>query len=145
MKLFVGTVIYAGNGASGSFVVKLGVAQRLNSLSDVQITSPTGGQVLTYNQTGGFWDSVSITNGGGISVTAGAGGSLALAVTAAQPTITSVGTLSSLSVTGNISATLQTKASNATGTPGQICWDADYVYVCTATDTWKRSALTGGY
>ena len=145
MKLFVGTVINAGNGASGSFVVKLGVGQHLNSLSDVQITSPTGGQVLTYNQTDGFWDSVSITNGGGISVTSGVGGSLALAVTAAQPTITSVGTLSSLSVTGNISATLQTKASNATGTPGQICWDADYVYVCTATDTWKRSALTGGY
>jgi len=102
MKLFVGTVITAGNGASGSFVVKLGVAQNLNSLSDVQITSPTGGQVLTYNQTSGFWDSVGITNGGGISVTAGVGGSLALAVTAAQPTITSVGTLSSLSVAGNV-------------------------------------------
>lgn len=29
-----------------------------------------------------------------------------------------------------------------TGTQGQIAWDADYIYVCTATDTWKRSALT---
>ena len=29
-----------------------------------------------------------------------------------------------------------------TGNQGSICWDADYVYVCTATDTWKRSALT---
>lgn len=51
----------------------------------------------------------------------------------------------SLAVAGNISATLQTKASTDTGTPGQICWDADYIYVCTATDTWKRSPLTGGY
>jgi hypothetical protein len=35
-----------------------------------------------------------------------------------------------------------TKANNATGTVGQICWDANYIYVCTATNTWKRAALT---
>jgi hypothetical protein len=145
IKLFVGTVINAGNAGNGSFSVRLGVGQSLNNLSDVQVSAPTGGQVLTYNQTGEFWDSVSITSGSGILVTAGTGGSLELAVTAAQPSITSVGTLSSLSVTGNISATLQTNASNAAGTPGQISWDADYIYVCTATDTWKRSPLTGGY
>ena len=51
----------------------------------------------------------------------------------------------SLTVGGTISATPQTKASNAAGTPGQICWDADYIYVCTATDVWKRSPLTAGY
>jgi hypothetical protein len=28
-----------------------------------------------------------------------------------------------------------------TGTTGQIAWDADYIYVCTATDTWKRVAI----
>jgi len=28
-----------------------------------------------------------------------------------------------------------------TGTQGQIAWDASYIYVCTATDTWKRSAI----
>ena len=37
----------------------------------------------------------------------------------------------------------QTPASaSANGTKGQICWDADYVYVCTASDTWKRAALS---
>ena len=30
----------------------------------------------------------------------------------------------------------------ATGTAGEICWDADYIYVCTATNTWKRAALS---
>jgi hypothetical protein len=30
----------------------------------------------------------------------------------------------------------------ATGTAGDICWDADYIYVCTATDTWKRVAIS---
>jgi hypothetical protein len=30
----------------------------------------------------------------------------------------------------------------AAGNQGDICWDANYVYVCTATNTWKRSAIT---
>jgi hypothetical protein len=38
-----------------------------------------------------------------------------------------------------------TKAATATGTTGQISYDANYIYVCTATNTWKRSPLTGGY
>ena len=29
-----------------------------------------------------------------------------------------------------------------TGTAGNISWDASYVYVCTATNTWKRAAIT---
>ena len=28
------------------------------------------------------------------------------------------------------------------GDQGNICWDANYIYVCTATNTWKRSALS---
>ena len=50
-----------------------------------------------------------------------------------------------ITMTGILKAPQTTKASNATGTPGQICWDANYIYVCTATNTWKRSPLTGGY
>jgi hypothetical protein len=30
----------------------------------------------------------------------------------------------------------------STGTAGQVAWDADYIYICTATDTWKRATLT---
>jgi hypothetical protein len=29
----------------------------------------------------------------------------------------------------------------ATGTAGDIRYDADYIYVCTATNTWKRAAI----
>ena len=52
---------------------------------------------------------------------------------------------SEVTLTGILQAPQATKASNATGTTGQISWDADYIYVCTATNTWKRVALTGGY
>jgi hypothetical protein len=38
-----------------------------------------------------------------------------------------------------------TKTSTATGTVGQITYDDNYIYICTATNTWKRSPLTGGY
>lgn len=29
----------------------------------------------------------------------------------------------------------------AAGTAGDICWDASYIYVCVATDTWKRVGI----
>ena len=32
-------------------------------------------------------------------------------------------------------------SATATGSAGQICWDADYIYVCTAANTWKRAQL----
>lgn len=31
-------------------------------------------------------------------------------------------------------------SSSDTGTAGDICWDASYLYVCTATNTWRRIA-----
>ncbi len=29
-----------------------------------------------------------------------------------------------------------------TGNAGDICWDANYIYICVATNTWKRSAIS---
>ena len=33
-------------------------------------------------------------------------------------------------------------SATATGVKGEWCWDSDYIYVCIATNTWKRIALT---
>lgn len=39
--------------------------------------------------------------------------------------------------------TARTPASaSAAGNAGDICWDANYIYVCTATNAWKRAALS---
>jgi hypothetical protein len=39
--------------------------------------------------------------------------------------------------------TSQTPASaSAAGSAGTICWDANYIYVCVATNTWKRTAIS---
>lgn len=32
--------------------------------------------------------------------------------------------------------------SSANGTTGTIAWDASYVYICVANNTWKRTALS---
>ena len=55
-----------------------------------------------------------------------------------------------LSVQGIINATVssiriknQTPASaTATGTTGTIVYDSNYIYVCVATNTWKRVAIS---
>jgi hypothetical protein len=31
--------------------------------------------------------------------------------------------------------------SNAAGAAGQITWDGNYIYICVATNTWKRASL----
>jgi hypothetical protein len=64
----------------------------------------------------------------------------------------SIGTLSpnisdgaGLHVAGKIIriGTSKTPASATdTGNTGEICWDANYVYVCVAANTWKRAALS---
>jgi hypothetical protein len=52
-------------------------------------------------------------------------------------------------VTGNLSisggffgSSPSTRANNSDGTVGQISVDANYIYVCTATNVWKRVALS---
>jgi len=40
-----------------------------------------------------------------------------------------------------LSSSKTPSASNDTGVTGSICWDANYIYVCTATDTWKRASI----
>ena len=41
--------------------------------------------------------------------------------------------------------TTATPTAISPGRVGEIQWDANYIYVCTAANTWKRAALTGGF
>lgn len=47
-----------------------------------------------------------------------------------------------LTLSGLMSQPLTTKANNSPGSAGQISWDGNYIYVCVATNTWKRVALS---
>jgi hypothetical protein len=67
---------------------------------------------------------------------------------AAGATATAVATFNSngnFGITGNtinvpVSRTIT--LSGAAGTTGDICWDASYIYVCVAANTWKRVAIS---
>jgi len=56
--------------------------------------------------------------------------------------IWTVSPTSKLDINGDNFRLRTSKTPATSGDTGDICWDADYVYVCTTTDTWKRSALT---
>lgn len=75
-----------------------------------------------------------------------ASSSVVLALTSSGLYIGGAGTPTGpLDVSGNDIRirTSQTPASaSAAGNAGEICWDSNYVYVCVATNTWKRAALS---
>ena len=50
----------------------------------------------------------------------------------------------SLNLLDSIKTTLRSPPASATddGTEGDLAIDSDYLYVCTASNTWKRAALT---
>ena len=66
---------------------------------------------------------------------------------AAGATATAVATFNSngnFGITGNtlnVPVTRTPASAAAPGTAGDICWDSSYIYVCVATDTWKRVAI----
>ena len=45
------------------------------------------------------------------------------------------------SIVGTISDVTAPATASSPGITGQIATDANYIYVCTATDTWKRVAI----
>ena len=100
LKLLVGTVINAGSGGSGSFIVKLGVATYLSALSDVQFSSLANNNLLQYDSTLQYWKNVApsavtgigsvanaLTAGTGISYSAGTtyDGSAAITISNSAP------------------------------------------------------------
>jgi hypothetical protein len=54
---------------------------------------------------------------------------------------TSAGNFGITGNTVNVPTTRTPASATATGTAGDICWDSSYIYVCVATDTWKRTAI----
>jgi hypothetical protein len=75
------------------------------------------------------------------------GGNVGIGTTSPDAALTVVGTgkFTAFQVNGDRIrvGTAKTPASATdTGTTGEICWDTSYVYVCTATNTWKRSAIS---
>jgi hypothetical protein len=60
----------------------------------------------------------------------------------ASPTISSGVGLHLAGSTLRLGTARTPASSTATGNQGEVCWDSSYLYVCIATNTWRRIALT---
>ena len=140
--LYVGSNIYSnGVTVGGSVLVQDGSQNNIIELQTDGNIVFNGGSTLNLN--GGFHVSSVSTNNGDANIVNYAGGAFVYGP-ALKDYAGNIGA-NNVTLTGILKAPQTTKASTATGTTGQICWDANYIYVCTATNTWKRSPLTGGY
>jgi len=140
-----------GWSSPGSGEVKL---HKLDDVDYFTAKTPSQGQVLTWSASLNKWQAANSAGGGGgapVSITKMQLGNLdenTYIVTDITGSILSGGAsanVANLTINGVLTAAQQTKAANDTGSVGQICWDSNYIYVCTAANTWKRSQLIGGY
>jgi hypothetical protein len=113
IKVLIGTVINAGSGGSGSFIVKLGSSTSLARLSDAEVTSPANGNLLIYSSSLGYWKNSTLTAGTNVSITNGSGSITINATDQYTGTVTSVAALT-LGTTGT---DLSSSVANSTTTP----------------------------
>jgi hypothetical protein len=91
IKVQVGLVIKAGAGGSGSFQVGIARGSKLGGTdSNVQIGTPSNGQILTYDGAATYWKNTTLTAGTGVSISTSAGGVLTVSATGSGGTVTSV-------------------------------------------------------
>ncbi len=81
VKIQVGIVIKASSGTSGVFFVEVFHGSTLGGTDDnVQLTSPVGGNLLTYDQTNTYWKNINLTAGNGVTINQTAGGAITVSV-----------------------------------------------------------------
>jgi hypothetical protein len=141
---------------SGNIDIRIGNARGGNSAGALTIkggdlvTSGTGvaGTVViaagNAGSTAGVGGNVSIN--GGLGTNTDSGGYVRIQTALAKTLVERfrVTNTGLVEVTGDTLAVRTTRtpaSSSAAGTTGEICWDANYVYVCTATNTWRRMPL----
>jgi hypothetical protein len=129
-----GTTISAGSSGSGSYQVqieantvsdhaKLTFLKTASAIARLEPTAPNGGN------TPWWFGSSESRNSGNLVEVSNAG--------TTKATVDYRGALMVQAGTGITPA-----SASATGTAGTIVWDANFIYVCVATDTWKRVAIS---
>ena len=120
--VFLGWIIKV-NAASGELFVNISNGWEISELHDVKITSPVGGNLLSYDETNGYWKNIYLTDGTGISITETTGGAVTVGIDSTVATLTGTQTLTNKTLTSPVltTPTLGTPASgtltNATGLP----------------------------
>lgn len=71
----------------GSIYIKVDNGYELDELHNVLISSPTGGNLLAYDQTNQYWKNINLTDGTAISITETTGGAVTITNTAPDQTV----------------------------------------------------------
>ncbi len=97
----------------------------------INVLNVTGSTIFSDSITGqsGTFNDITITGTTTISGDTEIGGNVRISNDLIYPTPSVVPSLSGGSY-------------GTTGTTGTISWDSDYIYVCVATNTWKRAQLS---
>jgi hypothetical protein len=144
------------SGGSGTFVTnQIGVRSAVGNFNQFTVTNASAFQGVMVGNDGpvtnayglnlSSWNGSAIVNSYGIymdtSIDRGTSTKYAIYSLSTSPSLLS----GNLTVGGSgkfhITASQTPASATATGTVGQIAWDADYIYVCVATNTWKRTPL----
>jgi hypothetical protein len=116
-----------------------------SSFTSVAVTGGTinGTQIGATSASAGTFTGITVTGTATIATISASAG--AIDGTNIGSTTPDAGTFTTLATTGDkVSVqTAKTPASaGASGTAGDIAWDTNYIYVCVATNTWKRALLS---
>jgi hypothetical protein len=126
---YIGGVLTANSGAfNGQNAPASGASTEI-------IFGSNTGTVQAYDRTNSAYKTMAIS---GSSVVLQPNGTAQLTATTTGTTIAGAVTIAS-TVIHTLSAT--PASASATGTVGTMSWDASYIYICTATNTWKRVAI----
>ena len=134
-------VATADNGTDESYYIDMGIASSQYAIGGFEVVGPNDGYL--YVTGASYLGPVSNTANLNLGSTTGA-----IRTWAGQGTVANiVTTVSETGFTVNkgafvVAANSAPAANNSTGVAGTIAWDSDYIYVCVATDTWKRANLS---
>jgi hypothetical protein len=128
----------------GTYGVYLSDQNTLNF--DYGSNAANAGWINNHGYAGGNtqFRSLTIGNGEGAAIAYFDGTVSKVGIGTTLPVISGTGKLHMAADTMRLD-TARTVASNAACNTGEISWDANYIYVCTASGVVKRAALTGGY
>ena len=158
IKVSVGTIIKAGAGGSGSIQVEIAHGSVLGGTdSNVQLTSPTAAQILTYDSGNAYWKNTSLAAGTGISIGTNTNGTLTVTntspssggtVTSVAATVPALFSISGSPITssGTLAMTYSgTALPAANGGTGQTSYAVgDIVYASTTTALSKLADVATG-
>lgn len=105
VKVQMAAVLNGGSAGGGSILIRVNAGSALGGTdSNVQITSPSNGQLLSYDGTNLYWKNTTLTAGTAVSVSASATGVLTIANTGVTSAVAGTG-ISVSGATGAVTIT----------------------------------------